>query len=94
MLWVGSTSAGGVPPMLFMAHYLFTATAALAAYLLLDSLPRLGNGVRTAWNRAGSGKRTWPRVLASLRLLEGREGDPHLAGRLDGYCFVGRIAAT
>lgn len=35
MLWVGSTSAGGLPPMLFMAQYLFTATAALAAYRVL-----------------------------------------------------------
>lgn len=35
MLWVGSTSAGGVPSVLFMAQYLFTATAALTAYRVL-----------------------------------------------------------
>lgn len=35
MLWVGSTSAGGLPPVLFMAQYLFTATASLTAYRVL-----------------------------------------------------------
>jgi hypothetical protein len=35
MLWVGSTSAGDVPSVLFMAQYLLTATAALAAYRVL-----------------------------------------------------------
>jgi membrane protease YdiL (CAAX protease family) len=35
MLWVGNTSAGDVPPVLFMAQYLFTAIAALAAYRVL-----------------------------------------------------------
>lgn len=35
MLWVGSTSAGGISPLLFMVQYLVTATAALTAYRVL-----------------------------------------------------------
>jgi membrane protease YdiL (CAAX protease family) len=35
MMWVGSTSAAGVPPALFLSQYFFTAIAALAAYRVL-----------------------------------------------------------